>query len=143
MVKRSEAFTEWVKRVLEERGVTSARQAEKCTGISYGTIQSTINGRIPSAETVIRFAAAYREDVPAALRLAGYEDIAELWETGAMPRPEMPAQPERADIADEDELIDRTVALLTGELPADPEEREKVKAVIRAMVGGGKRTEKG
>lgn len=81
-VRVNNELAEWVASV---KGNRSSRQVEIKTGVSYATVAAMLNGRTPSAETIIRFARAFAEDVPAALRLAGYDDIAEMWETGAAP----------------------------------------------------------
>lgn len=106
-------FAKWVRRVLDEHNVKSSRQAEVRSKVSFATIQNMLNGRVPEATIVIRFAAAYGEDVGAALRLAGYDDIAGVWETGAAPRP--PKETREPDPEAEDEEL-KELRLLTGRL---------------------------
>ena len=60
----------------------SLRQVEIKTKISYATVSGLLDGRQPNAETIIRFARGFNQDIPSALRLAGYDDIAEMWESG-------------------------------------------------------------
>lgn len=71
---------QWVRDTLEENGGLSLRQAEQRTKISYMTIKGLLEGRQVNAETIMRFASAFQKEIPYALRLAGYNDLAELWE---------------------------------------------------------------
>jgi len=73
---------------MAEHGIVTLRQAQIRTGVAHTTIQDILRGRQPGSETVIRLASGFGEDVAVALRLAGHEDIAEVWETGAAPLPE-------------------------------------------------------
>ncbi len=72
-------LAEWAKSLV---GILSLRQAEYKTGVSYSTIQNIIIGRKVGAESIIRFARGFHQDIPTALRMAGYDDIAEMWEGG-------------------------------------------------------------
>lgn len=127
-VRVNNRLAEWVSRVKGER---STRQVEIKTGVSYATVSAMLNGRTPSAETIIRFARAFGEDVPAALRLAGFEDIADMWETGAAPTQAEP------DIYADRELVERlgfTEDMKTWENLSE-EKRELIRALIRQMLG--------
>jgi transcriptional regulator with XRE-family HTH domain len=62
------------------------RQVEAKTGIPYSTVKALLDGRNVSPETIIRFAEAFHVSIPEGLRLAGFDDIAEIWETGAAPQ---------------------------------------------------------
>lgn len=70
-------LAEWAKEVV---GSMTLRQAENKSGITYSTISNILHGRVPDAVLLIRFAAAFGKDIGEALRLAGYDDIAELWQ---------------------------------------------------------------
>jgi hypothetical protein len=73
-------FAEWVDRILLEHGIKTLRQAEPRTGISHSTIKNMKEGRVPEEPAIIRFAASFGEDVATALRLAGYDEMADIWE---------------------------------------------------------------
>jgi hypothetical protein len=88
-VRFNNALAEWVDSLIGEH---SLRQAEIKTRIPFTTLANMKSGRIPTAETIIRFASAYGENVPAALRLAGYDDIADAWEKDRTDVPD-PATP--------------------------------------------------
>jgi hypothetical protein len=126
-VRWNTELAEWARGVVGDR---SLRQAEIRTGISHMTVKSILEGRQPSAETLIRFAAAFDEDVAAALRLAGYEDIAEVWETGAAPPPAKPEpeEPEQAPTMahyDTDDLTESQQLAIEALLRAFREERKE------------------
>jgi hypothetical protein len=114
-------FGAWVSRVLEENGNPSLRQTGKRVDIPYTTIKNMKDGRQVSAETVILFARAFSQDIPTALRLARYEDLAALWEqrTHSLPTPNK--EP------DLDAEIPALLAAYQG-LPVE------MKAGIRAMI---------
>jgi hypothetical protein len=114
----SEEFAAWVRSVLDSHHVKSLRQAEIRTRISYSTVGHMLNGRVPESGTFIRFASAYGEDVPAALRIAGFRDIATVWETGAAPVPEETR--EREPDAD---LPDGPISWATGLPPENPDRK--------------------
>jgi len=71
---------EWARQVLKKNGVTSLRAAEGRTGIAYSTIKNLIDGRVVGEGSIMRFASSFGEDIVAALRLAGYHDLADLIE---------------------------------------------------------------
>jgi len=81
-----EKIEEWTRAVLARYGIKSARQAEiRARGlVTFSTIQNMMNGRRVTEGVVIRFAHVFKEDIPGALRVFGHEDIADLWETGAI-----------------------------------------------------------
>lgn len=115
---------EWVKRTLEENGGLSLRQAEQRTKISYMTIKGLIEGRQVNAETILRFASAFQKEIPYALRLAGYHDLAELWaQKESAPSPQSP--PEASDPEDAD--FPEVLAAYRG-LPIE------MKAGVKAMI---------
>jgi hypothetical protein len=64
----------------------SYRQIENRTGVHYSTVKNIIEGRAVNAGDVILFAQGFGQDVPTALRIAEYPEIAEIWETGAAPQ---------------------------------------------------------
>ena len=74
-VNHFEQLAEQTKRVMEERK-WSLRQAERQTGIGYGTIQNMTQGRRPAVETVVAWAQAIRERSNKWLEWAGYEVVA-------------------------------------------------------------------
>lgn len=73
---------QWAKVLMEERGLTSTRHAENFTrgAVSYSVIHSMLSGRIPSELNIVKFAAAFGQNIPDALRRAGYDDFAKTWE---------------------------------------------------------------
>jgi len=120
-VRHNNELALWAKELI---GDMSLRQVEIRTGVSYATISSLVQGRNPNADTVIRFARGFQQDVPAALRLAGYEDIAKIWEgEAAAPKPEEPAKTTgpkwianyRNAPIPQQKKIDRMVEILLGE----------------------------
>lgn len=126
-VRYNDGLAEWVNRLVAGH---SLRQVEIRTRVPFTTIGAMKQGRTPNADTIIRFASAFGEDVAAALRLAGYDDIAEVWEKGAAPAParEEPRY-ERDEWADDPDAPE-VMAFYTG-LPAG--DREVVKALLRAL----------
>lgn len=85
-------LAEWAKELLSSHNILTLRQAEYRTHISYTAVKHLLDGRVPDAVTIIRFASAFGASIPEALRLAGHEDIAETWETGRQPEdPNWPA----------------------------------------------------
>ncbi len=134
-VRWNEALADWAKSVVGDR---SLRQLEIKTGISHMTIRALLDGRQPSPETIIRFASAFEEDVAAALRLAGYEDLAETWETGAAPQ----VVRERADgeYRVKDEFSQEEEQVIGFYRGLDAESREtvlKTMELLRGRKGGG------
>lgn len=71
-LKHSARLGEATKRVLNDRRWT-LRQAERNTGIGYGTIQNMTEGKAPSAEIIAKWALAVGEGRSYWLRIAGYE----------------------------------------------------------------------
>jgi len=84
-VRLNNALAEWAGALMQEHGNLSLRQAEIRTGVHYGTVKGLLEGRQPNAETIIRFALGFNASVPEALRVAGFDDLAHAWETGAAP----------------------------------------------------------
>jgi len=71
---------EWAREVLQKNGVTSLRAAESRSRIAYSTIKNLLDGKVVSEAIIIRFAHTFGEDIAAALRLAGYNDIAGIFD---------------------------------------------------------------
>lgn len=144
MPRFNEQLAEWAKQVFAERGL-SLRSAEIKSGVSATTIHGMLAGKAPGAMPLIKFATAMQAEVPAVLRLAGYEEEAELWETGAMPHHPPRVQEEQAphdDQADDDpghDLADdeRDVLQHYRGLPANlqPAAREMIRT-LREAAGG-------
>ena len=125
----------------------SLRQIELKTGISYSTVKGLLEGRQPNAETLIRFANAYHVAVPDALRLAGYVDIADVWERGAYqhpaddvtpnfkaPKPDPTGLPDSSDQFLDAPEEDREVwSWYTGLPPEDKETIRKLKAMMEKI----------
>lgn len=89
-------FGGWVRSMI---GSLTLRQAEIRTGISNATIYSMTEGKIPGEAMVIRFATGFKQDVEVALRLAGYEQMADLWKAnraGVLPTTDSLVREERA-----------------------------------------------
>lgn len=84
-VRYNNKLAEWAQRIIDEHNGLSLRQVENRTNIAATTVMSILQGRQPNAETIIRFAKGFGEDIPTALRLAGYDDIAEVWENRGVP----------------------------------------------------------
>lgn len=122
----------WVNQL---KGEMSLRQVENRTSIPYSTISNMAMGRVPTAETLIRFATAFHEDVPSALRLAGYDDLAETWETGAAPLATRVDPPELTYEPEFEDLIEAGY----GELPAD--ERDEIVELVRLKIAKERRKE--
>ena len=133
-VRVNTKLAEWVEEV---KGNLSTRQVEIKAGISYATVSAMLNGRTPSAETIIRFARAFGKDVPAALRLAGYEDIAEMWESGAAPVVDETWEKDSdsdASLLAEAERMGFHQDLKDWERLSDAD-RENLRGIIRRMLG--------
>lgn len=91
-VKYRTEMAGWAESILKERGLT-LRMAEIATGVSYTTINNIVKGRVPEPTILIRFAAGMGQDVAGALRLAGLDDIAQMWESGRYPREAIEVEP--------------------------------------------------
>lgn len=78
-VQYNNNLADWAKNVV--KGL-SLRQVEIKTGVTYSTTKNILDGRVPEATILIRFAGAFGEDIPEVLRLGGYADIADLWDQG-------------------------------------------------------------
>ena len=88
-------FGEWLAWLMEDRGITSSRQVTNRTDVSHTTIEDIVKrGRRPTLETAIKVALGFGEDVVAAVRRAGYDEIADAMERGSMPVP----KEEREDV---------------------------------------------
>jgi transcriptional regulator with XRE-family HTH domain len=94
-------LADWITGIVTKPDGTrlTLRQVEAKTGIPYSTVKALLDGRNVSPETIIRFAEAFHVSIPEGLRLAGFEDIAEIWETGAAPQqaqddPQQDAEPQ-------------------------------------------------
>lgn len=96
-VKAIPKLSEAVKRVLDEHGPAgkplSIRQAELRSGLSYGVINAMASGRVPGADHIIKFAAAFEEDVVSWLELCDYQEIAGI--IRALKREDRPGELER------------------------------------------------
>lgn len=75
-------FAEWVKEGLETHGITSVRQAELRTygKVSYSAFHDMLAGRVPTESTIIKFATSFGVNVAKGLRIAGYDDLANIWD---------------------------------------------------------------
>ena len=78
-VQYNNNLADWARKIT---GELSLRQVEIKTGVTYSTVKNILDGRVPEATILIRFAGAFGEDITKVLRLAGYDDIALLWENG-------------------------------------------------------------
>ena len=56
----------------------SLRQVENKTKITYSTIKNLLDGKVPAAQHVLRFANAFHVSPKEALRVAGYTDLVDL-----------------------------------------------------------------
>ncbi|MCX6359756.1 MAG: hypothetical protein NT029_08125 [Armatimonadetes bacterium] len=137
MARYSEDISAQTKRVLEDHGWT-LRMAERATRTSYQTIHDMSQGRCPHPGTVTSWALAIGEPVDQWLRWAGYSDLVEgvMHASPASSPPSWTPRTEAPDrFTDEDEMIDAVIGWHRGEPPPDPEERERLKRIIKATLG--------
>lgn len=78
-VRGDNAFGEWLRGLMDKHRLT-LRGARARTGMAHTTLQDLLYGRRPTVETVVRIARGFHEDVPNALRLAGYDEFADMWQ---------------------------------------------------------------
>ena len=81
-MKANPKVSDAVKRLLTIHGQNgkpmTIQAAEIRSGVSYSVISNLAAGRVPGADHIILFAAAFGEDVVDWLKLCGYDDIAKI-----------------------------------------------------------------
>ena len=119
-------LAEWAKALV---GGLSYRQVEIRTGVSYATVPNVLVGRKVGAETIIKFAVGFDADVGEALRLAGYNEISDIWETGAYQKP----PEEEPEPVNEKKFTEDEQEMITYYRGSPPELKPAVRAMLREI----------
>jgi hypothetical protein len=75
-VQYDDKLARYVRALMDSKGITSSRQAEMKTGVSFGSIQNMLHGKRVKVGLFVQFIKPFGVDVGEALRECGYTDMA-------------------------------------------------------------------